>query len=512
MSNPLDDLETSAANRVAFLTTPLDQQFLVAQVSVHEEICEPFLIRAELYAPDANIDFDALTGQNVTLQVQTPGGGGRFFNGLVSKFEQGDTIGGLTSYTLEASPWFWFLSQTQNCRIFPNGDNPVMSVTDILQSILGQYDGLEFDLQARKQDPVRYCVQYLESDFAFCSRIMEETGLGYYFHHEEGSHQLVIFDSTLAPPACPSHASVRYWPTEGGSGDGLDTDTIKSLRISNRFHPGKFTTSDFNENDPGNPDRPGDRLLCTKNAWNVSGGKERFEHFHYPGRFEFFDGGEQLTRQMADVAEVHSNSAAITGECSGFVAGHKFELDEHPRDDYNGAYLVRSIRHTISQPIGLGANEDPIHYSNEADCVPLTPDRVPYVPQEKTPKPIITGVQVATVVSPDGKGLDLDEKGCILVKFPWDRNPSSTSCRVRVSQSQAGSGWGGLSLPHVGQEVLVAFLGGDPDRPVVVGRVYNGANVPALVPEKQTRTIIKNHAGVLIEMEGGDVLGAADRE
>jgi type VI secretion system secreted protein VgrG len=515
MSGPLENLLASAENRLMALTTPLeDETLLLHKVSAREEISELFEIRAEVFSPNPEIDFDQIVGQSVSIRVETPGGGGRFFNGMVSNFSQGDTVGTVTAYTLVISPWLWFLSQNQRCRIFPNRDTPEMTIKDILQSVLSKWEGFAFDLQFDLQAPVKYCVQYLESDFAFCSRIMEETGLGYYFTHEEESHTLVVFDQSSTPAECPTQQSVRYWPTQSGASEGLDTDIIKNFRVTQAFHASTFTTSDFNPSDPGSYNEPGAKLIATTSVTNGAGkkasgeagaSKDLFEVFHYPGRFELVSDGESLTKQMASIAEQYSRQIELESECAGFTAGHKFEMVDHPRSDYDGEYLLTKIEHTITQPIGIEAMDDPVHYSNKARCMALPSNQIPFIPKEKTPKPIITGVQVATVVSPDGKGLDIDEKGCILVKFPWDLEKNTTSCRMRVSQSQAGSRWGGISIPHVGQEVLVGFLGGDPDRPLVVGRVYNESNLPELGQENETRTTISNHGGALIEMEGGAV-------
>jgi type VI secretion system secreted protein VgrG len=514
MSAPDDNLIFSAGQDVMEMTTPLEQTLLVRTLRVTEEISEPYRIVADVYCASPELNFGELLGQKVSIHVGLSAESGRFFHGVASKVSQGATVSStakhdVTEYQIEIRPSFWFLTQTRNCRIFPE-----LSTKEILETIFKERQSLgldfQFDLKPKTSAslPIEYSVQYNESDFAYCSRLMEEVGLAYYFEHTEESHKLVIFDRFCQHKPCASDATAIYSPTLEGDNDDLGTPRITKFDVSYAFHAGKYSTSDFDPEDPGNHKDPGAKLLVSTTLPSESiGCNDGFEIFQYPGEFRDRElHGQEITDHFACAAQQESYGGTATSTCPGFTSGNTFEMTEHPRENFNNEYLITGVEHVITQPVNVvnGVGHQ-VKYSGKLTCLPYRDSRVPFVPLQKTAKPAIYGIQSATVVSgKSGSSIDVDKLGRILIKFSWDRSPDTTSCRVRLSQTEAGNRWGAMAIPHEGHEVLVSFLDGDPDHPVVVGRVYNAANPPAPnALDNTSRTEIRVHQGVAIQIEGG---------
>lgn len=514
MSAADTDLQFSADQDVMEFTTPLDQTLLIKRLTVHEAISEPYLMVADAICASPSIDFAQILGEKVSIHCRLSSESSRYFTGYVSRIRQGETTPSVadhevTAYRIEIRPAFWFMNHTQNCRIFKD-----LSVQGILEEIFRERQALEFEFQfdlrpgTAATDAIEYCVQYNESDFDFCSRKMEEAGVGYYFVHAENGHKLVVFDRWAQHNPCESDAEARFWPVASEENEELDIPRVMKFDVAHSFHAGSYAATDFDPEDPGKTENPGEKLLASTTLPKESiGSKDDFEIFRFPGGYKDQSGrGQELTDQFSCMGQQRSYDATAESSCIGFTTGFTFDLTDHPREDFNNSYLLTRVDHEIIQPISvLGETGIPVKYVGRAGLLPYGEGAIPFVPEQKTPRPKIEGIQTAVVVTDQmASSIDVDELGRILVKFPWDRSPDTTSARVRVSQTEAGKGWGTMAIPHAGHEVLVAFLNGDPDQPIVVGRVYNAANPPAKnALDHTSRTELRVHQGVSIQIEGG---------
>jgi type VI secretion system secreted protein VgrG len=332
-------------------------------------------------------------------------------------------------------------------------------------------------------------VQYRETDFNFISRLMEQNGIFYFFEHEEGKHTMVIADSSSVYTACPDQDTASYNPVSGG----LDTDdVIISWDMEQVLMSGKYTLTDYNFVTPSTS------LLVTEPTIDVIGGNSDFELFDYPGDYANRGDGTTFAKVRMQEQEAVHMVARGSGVCRAFTTGYKFDLTDHFLDSMNDTYVLTEIQHvaSVGSTYGLAAG-DRGSYSNHFTCIPAS---VPFRPARLTPKPFVQGPQTAVVVgksqgqnsgsggSGSGEEIWVDQYGRVIVLFPWDRT-GQCSCWVRVSQEWAGEGWGSITIPRVGQEVIVSFLEGDPDRPIITGRVYNATQtVPYPLPANQTRS------------------------
>ena len=316
-----------------------------------------------------------------------------------------------------------------------------------------------------------YCVQYRESDFEFVSRLLEEEGIFYYFEHRNGEHVMVMGDSSSAyTPSTEQH--VGRLSTLSAL---QNTDDVYRWEHRYQFRGGVFVQRDFDFT------RPRERLVTKAPSLISLDNTSTLERFDYPGNYRDNGTGKRLTERRMEASE--SEHEAVMGEsvCRGLGAGLTFTLDDHPHPDEAGrSYVVRRVRHEAELAGGYltGQESSDQDYRNSFEAVP---SNVPLTPERVTPKPLVSGVQTAIVSGPAGDEIYTDEHGRVKVQFHWDRRGKSdenSSCWIRVSQAWAGAGWGGLQVPRVGQEVVADFLEGDPDRPLVIGRVYNAESMP----------------------------------
>jgi len=456
----------------------------------HEAISSLFRLDVELYSESLAIDFNALVGKGVSLRLLLADGSERFFHGVISRFGQGDPRGPFVRYRAEIVPWLWFLTRSANCRIFQ--DKSVPKIIEKVFKDLGQND---YQLKLSKTYEDRhYCVQYRETDFNFVSRLMEEEGIAYYFEHGEKEHILVLFDTPDGNAECALQKEATYT-----SAVGLETRSaaaaaeIEEWHLQQELSTGRYAINDFNFESPGTP------MLATTNSSISIGGNERFEVYDYPGEYEEFGWGEVRVKRRMEAEESAAIAVRAQSGCGAFSPGYHFKLVGHYAKDANVKYLITQVTHRIYQSIGDEA-EGTARYSNSFGCIPYS---VPYRPPQNTPKPIITGVQTATVVGAAGEEIDVDKHGRVVVQFHWDREgkrDENSSCRVRVAQNWAGANWGMVFHPRIGHEVIVEFLEGDPDRPIITGRVYNGMHMPPYaLPANKTQSGVKSRTS-----PGGD--------
>ena len=467
-------------NRIIAIDTPLGKDvFLLHGFAAQEAISRLFRISAELFSENASIDFTKIIGQQVTVSVQLADGSKRYFNGHVSRFAQTGMDERFTHYHAEIVPWLWFLTRRADCRIFQN-----MTIPDIVAKVFkdrgfGDFrNSLQGDFEQRE-----YCVQYRETDFNFVSRLMEQYGIYYFFEHEKNKHTLVMGNKPSVHKPCPSQSKARV---DFAGGVYLkDEDLVGSWNLEQELRPGKYALTDYNF------ETPSTSLLANENTIFKVGGNDSYEVFDYPGEYTKKAEGESRTQiRMQEEETIHLIGVG-SGGCRTFASGYRFDLSGHSRGDQNQTYLLTEVQHSAtvgSSYMGAGGDSDE-HYSNHFRCIPYS---VPFRPQRNTPRPFVQGPQTAVVTGKSGEEIWTDKYGRVKVQFFWDREgkkDEKSSCWVRVSQPWAGKNWGSINIPRIGQEVIVDFLEGDPDRPLITGRVYNDEQMPPYkLADNQTRT------------------------
>ena len=486
----MGDSESSytQANRLLSIDTPLGADVLLLRsLTGHEGISRLFSFDLELLAYDNNsISFKDIVGQNVTITVQLPDGTPRYINGYVSRFAQGATDKRyFTPYTAQVVPWLWFLTRHADCRIFQNKTAP-----DIISDVFGLFG---FAGKFRKKltgtyPTLEYCVQYRETSFNFVSRLMEENGIFYYFDHTtQGQHTMVLADAPTAFTACPHQSRARYDLVSGGVDD---PDVVTAWHMEQELRTGKYTVTDYNFTTPST------RLLADAPTVVPLDASKPFELFDYPGLHETIDQGTAVAKLRIEEEEASYMVASGASTCRWLVSGYQFTLWNHDRSDQNTTYILTEVQHVASAGATYTAGTEATeHYSNHFTCIPSA---VTYRPARVTPKPFVQGPQPALVVGKSGEEIWTDSYGRVKVQFYWDRvgtDDENSSCWIRVSSPWAGQNWGAISLPRIGQEVIVDFLEGDPDRPIIMGRVYNAAQMPPYtLPDNQTRSTVQSRS------------------
>ncbi|MBL8851149.1 MAG: type VI secretion system tip protein VgrG [Planctomycetaceae bacterium] len=428
-----------------------------------EEISRPFHFEIDLISTDSAIDATAIVGKPFTFWMQPDSGTVRYFHGLVNRWQTGPMQSyGARSYRAEVVPWLWFLSQTANCCVFQE-----LTTEDILKSVFGRWSFNDYRFSLNGSYTAReYCVQYRETDFAFVSRLMEEEGMFYFFEHTASAHKLVIADASSVY-ADADVAEVKYAPNVNG------INVIREWQQDYKFISGKWAHDDYNHQTPSTD------LLGESSSLVSIGNNSKYEVYDYPGGFMQASAGAARATVRMEAIEATQQVATGSGTCDSFLPGKKFTFIEHHFETEDDSYLLTSVDHSATEGLnvtagGGGSNS----YSNSFTCIPA--DRV-IRPERITRQPIVQGPQTAVVVGPSGQEIYIDDKGRAKVQFHWDRVgklDEKSSCWVRVSNGWAGNAWGIMFHPRIGQEVVVDFLEGNPDRPLITGRVYNHDQVP----------------------------------
>ncbi|MFQ5652291.1 MAG: type VI secretion system Vgr family protein [bacterium] len=465
--------------RFITIDTPLGPDVLLLKsLNGNEAISSLFNFKLELLSEDPSVSYDDIVGQNVTLTIRMIDGSERYFNGFISKFSQSGSDENFTYYSAEMVPWLWFLTLTSDCRIFQN-----MTAPEIIEKVFSDAGFSDFknELQGSFRKRV-YCVQYRETDFNFVSRLMEEEGIYYFFEHEQGKHTLVMGNSTSVHQPCPGQEEARYQT----SGDGfLEEDTINGWEIQKEVRPGKYALTDYNFEMPS-----------TSLAANISS-NGKHEIYDYPGEYSQKSEGDSLVKVRLEEEETPTLVVRGSSTCRAFATGFRFDLFDHYREDMNTSYVLTSINHSANETsyASGGGGEGDLAYFNHFTCIPAD---VPFRPARMTPKPLVQGPQTAVIVGPGGEEIWVDKYGRVKVQFHWDREgkkDENSSCWIRVAQHWAGKQWGTMFIPRIGQEVIIDFLEGDPDRPIITGRVYNAEQMPPYeLPAEQTKSTIKTRS------------------
>jgi len=456
----------------------------VLRVHGTEEISQLYRYEIELASLDAQIDFASLVGQNGKL-IWRDQEGDHWVHGVIVAFEQRGRGQRFTNYHAVLVPKVWTLNLRRQSRIFQN-----LSVPDILEEVL-KSAGVPSDLYDLRvtgsYKPRVYCVQYRESDWNFAARLMEEEGIFYFFRQEEDTHTLVLADSAAAHEPIGGESTLPFRVPGVAVGD---REQVHSFRYAQQVRHGAVMLRDFDFKKPS----------LNLQAKATGDAETELEFYDYPGEYPDLSGGNDLAEIR--LQELRAGRFLGTGEgnCTRLVPGFRFTLEDHPRSDFNQEYIVTRVTHRVEQP--QAAEEDAGEgeknlYLNTFECVPSS---VPYRPARRTRRPRVEGPQTAIVVGPSGEEVHTDEHGRVKVQFHWDREGKKnekSSCWIRVSQGWAGAGWGMVVLPRLGQEVVVDFLEGDPDRPLITGRVYNGENPPPYaLPGEKTKSTWKSNTSL----------------
>ncbi len=469
-------------NRIAKLNTPLGQDVLVlTRFHVTEGLSELFDISVDALSETGNLDFDAVIGNACTITHETFDKVQRVFNGVAVAAEWNGRFNEYYAYRLTLRPWLWLLGHVSDCRIFHE-----KSVLDIIKAVFSSRGFSDFrDATTSSYQPIEYVVQYRETDLNFVCRLMEQFGIYYFFEHQDGKHTLVLADAKSSHKDVPDLSKVPFKPQTGES--RYDCQRIESWTSARQFRTGQSTLNDYNFKTPA-----ASQLADKSKPGNYSHGS--FEFYDYPGKYLTADEGGGVANVRIDAEQAQDHRRFAAGDAPSLLSGGLVSLQDHPTSDENTEYLTVRCMHSVegqSFRTGGGAGSDT--YSGAYEFLPSAkPFRAPAV----TPRPIVHGPQTAVVT---GSGeIDVDEYGRILVRFFWDRDKGK-SCRVRVAQVWAGKTWGGQVIPRVGQEVVVEFLEGDPDRPLVTGAVYNADNMPPYaMPDNKTQAGVKSNSS-----EGG---------
>ncbi|QFQ86584.1 type VI secretion system tip protein VgrG [Paracoccus kondratievae] len=466
------------AERLGRLTTELGDDVLVLlRLDGSEFLNDLFEYRVEALAARNDLDFDALIGTHATVEIGTHAGT-RLFDGIVTSARWAGVGESGHRYDLTLRPWLWLAGLRRNQRIFHN-----RTVVEIARELLEDYSGLgdpALKIELSQDYPVlEYTVQYRESDLDFLRRQLERHGISFHFRHQAGSHTLVLTDDVLA------HELIGERPYKSYSGHHqYDYEHLWDWAPERHLTTGAIRLTDYNFKAPL-------QAMETGHAGDAGHAQGQIESFDYPGDYPDQGRGTELARLRTRQERGGARRNRAVGDCASLAAGLRVTLGGDEVPGRGETYLCLSATHRfVSQSYGSGGSgSDEFAYSGS---YVLTPDTAPMAPPRRSPAAVILGPQTAEVV---GEGeIDCDEFGRILVRFPWDLE-AAHSMRCRVSQSWAGNGWGGMVIPRVGMEVVVEFLEGDPDKPLVTGCVYNGRNgTPMPLPANKTRSSFKTNS------------------
>ena len=467
--------------------TPLSNvEFHLQSMVGKEQLGRPFRYDLELLTESNDVDPLKLLGNPITAVLELAKGK-RYFNGLVSEISSLGRATDYSQYTVTLRPWLWFLTRSSDNRVFQNLD-----VVEIIKKVFQDNKFSDFKVDTigtfRKRD---YCVQYGETSFDFVSRLMEEEGIYYYFAHTDGKHELVLADSPSAHKSIADD-KIPFRPTQSA---GFDLDHISRWAWSRKVQTQKFTLESYDFANPKSELKAERKAEDQKGELSKHGqsGKERYEYGQL--YIKAADGSSLATvrveEQMSDYAVVRGDARA-----RALSSGYKFKLVEHPGKDQDGDYLIVDAQYEIqNNAVEISGSGKEAAFECSFTAID---SKTHFRPARITPKSLVRGPQTAVVVGPKDHEMSTDEYGRVKVQFHWDRvggKDQDSSCFVRVAQAWAGGTWGAFSLPRHGQEVIVDFLEGDPDQPIITGSVYNKDNmVPFDLPKNQTQSGLRTRS------------------
>lgn len=453
-------------DRATVIQTPVGADMLTFTHLVgRDELSRCFAYTVGFVGENADVDPLKMLGGAVSIEGES-GDPKRWFSGLISDFRLTRIEDRLAHYEAVVRPWLWFLGNATDCRIFQN-----MSVIEIIEEIFSKYGPVKFEKRLQGSYPQRdYCVQYDETDLDFVQRLLEHEGIMYFFEHGDGEHTLIIVDAMSKLKPAPGNETVPYHFE--GQGARRDVEYITEWIPGSSVRPGSYAHDDYDFQKPGAD-------LTAVSAQAFSHKQASGEYYRQPGAHLDVGRGDSIAAIRREEIQAAHNRIAAVGTVRRLVSGCTFKLDGFPREDQNQEYLVISAEYKLFDPGYRSGIET--EGENFQVVLGVAPTALPYRPPRITPRPIMRGPQTATVVGPSGEEIFTDKYARVKVQFHWDRlgkKDQNSSCFVRVSQTWAGSGWGFIQIPRIGQEVIVDFIEGDPDLPIITGRVYNASQMP----------------------------------
>jgi type VI secretion system secreted protein VgrG len=480
----------SQSNRKMSVSTPLGEDVLLLQnLTYREELGRPFEMTLEVQCTQGDIDFNKILGQSVTVSIDLPNGAIRYLNGIVRSFHQTvfSSSDGLYSYRAVVVPWISMLELSSNCQAYQN-----QTIPQIITAVFQSFNFSDYTLNLTwDYVPHPFCIQYRESAFNFVHRLLEFAGIFYYFVHENGSHQIMFCDSKANYLPFPGFETIEYNPQQSML-DGV----INSWSLDGEVCTGSVVLNDYDYTAP--------RMNLMGTASNPQPyAQGAYQYFDYPGYYHSQNNPDQIATLRLNKQQCRQTTCRAGGPLVVVSAGYTFNLVGHPRQDQNQSYLTTSATLAITSPPYASAqvssdNEETV-FRTDFTVIPAV---VLYASPVTTPKPVVHGIEVAVVVGPSGQATTqpyTNEYGCVNVQFFWDRygqGNQNSSIPFRVSQISAGNTWGSMFIPRIGCEVIVSFLGGDPDRPIITGCLYNANNMPPLsLPTNSTVSYISDDGG-----------------
>jgi type VI secretion system secreted protein VgrG len=454
-----------ADGRNITVSTALGDKLLFSQMEGWDEISQCFRYETGFVSKDINIKAEDILGTPVTITVRTDSAK-RFIHGIVAEFAFHEYREDYAHYRAVLRPWLWFLTNRSDNRILQK-----KSVVEIIEEVWKPYAHVKVEKRLKKSYPPRdYCVQYRESDLSFVQRLMEHEGIFYHFDHADGEHTLVLSDANASVKDAEGFETIKF-RGEAGNVIGQD-DVITQFLPRASVRSGVYVHTDYDFKKPATD-------LMTKSDAPKSHEAAKGELYHYPGDYIEVGAGEPLAAIRLEEAQAPHVRVAAEGNVRGLWSGVSFTLEEFEREADNVKYLVlRSDYQMWDDQYRAGMQRQGEGFGVQLQLQPLS---LAFRPERRTPKPLMSGPQTAVVVGPSGEEIFTDEYSRVKVQFHWDRlggKDENSSCFVRVSSVWAGSGWGFIQIPRIGQEVIVDFLEGDPDMPIITGRVYNAAQMP----------------------------------
>ncbi|OBT11151.1 type IV secretion protein Rhs [Shewanella sp. UCD-FRSSP16_17] len=482
-------LKATQKNNIISISTPLGKDTLyLTHLTATEAISQLFSINVSMFTVGTQISLDSLVGKNVciTLRNAESDGAARYFHGVVSHLESAgmrtaasDVSQDYIDYQAVIVPRMALMKKRSNCRIFQN-----MSVIDIISDLFGQHKVAFQNKTTRTYPKYEYCVQYLESDLDFVCRLLQQEGIFFFFEHSVSAHTLVLADDITAYKPC-AEEKVRCF-----SGH-LAESHVAHWQGGMSMVSGGFMQKGYDYEQP--------KLYPSGSHANASlPDQSTLEVYDYLGESELNKRAQPFANNQLEALQKDMNKCSGQGDCRSFSVGKFFSFKDHENSSYKGkSFLITALRTSATQPNQSGAGQSASIgvYQNDFECVPKS---TPYRPTLQINKPLINGVQTAVVTGESGDEQHIDKFGRVKVQFHWDRDGefnSKSSCWIRVAQSWAGNKWGAFFFPRVGQEVLVEFINGDPDQPIISGAVYNADLMPPYaLPAKKTQSGIKSHS------------------
>ncbi|MBA0204361.1 type VI secretion system Vgr family protein [Pectobacterium aroidearum] len=454
-----------------------ESTFAVVDFQLSEALNQPFALSLNLASPLPGVDFGAVLDQPCELRVWYEGELKRRVSGIISAFAQGDTGFRRTRYQAEVRPALWRLGLRTNARIFQ-----AQKPEDIIGALLEESGITDYAFALRHDHaPREYCVQYRESDLAFVTRLAAEEGLYFFHEFEAGKHRVVFADDAGALSKGPE---LFFNLATQGLSEG---EYVRRFRYAEAVSTAEVALKDYSFKTPAYG------LLHSKMSGELEHQRETYQHFDYPGRFKKDPSGKAFTGYRLDALRAGAMTGSGESNAAMLMPGSSFTLTEHPNLTLNAAWQLVAITHSGQQPQALEEESggEPTTYSNSFEVISAKSTWRAGLPY----KPMVDGPQIATVVGPAGEEIYCDEYGRIKLQFPWDRYGASddqSSCWVRVSQGWAGGQYGLIAIPRIGHEVIVSFLEGDPDQPIVTGRTFHATNPsPYPLPANKTRTSLR---------------------